>query len=184
MAGVGRSLAACSVVVLLFLLLGFSEARDLLVGGRTDAWKIPSSQSESLTQWAQRLRFVVGDSLLWKYDSQKDSVLEVTKDAYDSCNTTSPIQEYKDDNTKVKLDRPGPFYFISGAEGHCGKGQKLIVVVITPRHRQTAFSPAPSPSSSYPAEFGSPAVAPTSSAETLRGGAKIMALGVLLWGLF
>jgi hypothetical protein len=115
----------------------------------------------------------------WKYDGQKDSVLQVTKEAYASCNTTSPIEEYKDGNTKVKLDRSGPFYFISGAEGHCEKGQKFVVVVLSQKQRHTGISPAPSP-----AEFeGGPAVAPTSSAYTLRGG-FLVALGVLVLGLF
>ncbi|KAL7239253.1 hypothetical protein ACSBR2_005200 [Camellia fascicularis] len=41
------------------------------------------------------------------------------------------MAEHKDDNTKVKLNRSGPFYFISGEEGHCDKGQKLIVVVMS-----------------------------------------------------
>ncbi|KAE8672060.1 nuclear nucleic acid-binding protein C1D [Hibiscus syriacus] len=52
----------------------------------------------------------------------------------------------------------GPFYFISGAKGHCEQGQKLVVVVLSPRHSYTGISPAPSP-----AEIEGPAVAPTSN---------------------
>lgn len=114
---------------------------------------------------------------MWKYDGGKDSVLEVTKEDYVNCNTSNPIAVYKDGNTKVELDRPGPFYFVSGANGHCDKGQKMIVVVLSPRHRYTSISPAPSP-----VEFESPAVAPTSSASSFRGG-LVVALGLLLWGL-
>ncbi|KAJ6995231.1 hypothetical protein NC653_017880 [Populus alba x Populus x berolinensis] len=66
------------------------------------AWKIPSSESDSLNKGAEEARFLVGDSLAWMYDGQKDSVLQVTKEAYASCNTTSPIEEYKDGNTKVE----------------------------------------------------------------------------------
>lgn len=116
---------------------------------------------------------------VWKYDGEKDWVVQVSKEDYLSCNSSSPIEEYKDGETKVKLNKAGPYYFISGAKGHCEKGQKLIVVVLSPRHRY-AISPAPSP-----AEFDGPAVAPTSGAEALRGG-LVVGLGgfLLLWGLF
>lgn len=115
---------------------------------------------------------------MWKYDSEKDSVLQVTREAYLSCNISNPIEEYKDGNTKVKLDRSGPFYFISGAEGHCVKGQKMIVVVLSPRHRYTDISPAPSP-----AESEGPAVAPTSTATSLKG-SLVMLMGILIWVFF
>ncbi|THG10145.1 hypothetical protein TEA_007873 [Camellia sinensis var. sinensis] len=58
-------------------------------------------------------------------------MVEVRKRDYITCNTSSPIIEHKDGNTKVKLDRSGPFYFINREEGHCDKGQKLIVVVMS-----------------------------------------------------
>ncbi|XP_021597148.2 early nodulin-like protein 1 [Manihot esculenta] len=178
MARFQRVVANSSLLLTVALLLGFSEAKEILVGGKTDAWKIPSSQSDSLNNWAESARFRIGDFLVWKYDSQKDSVLQVTREAYLSCNTSNPIEEYGDGNTKVKLDRSGAYYFISGAEGHCVKGQKMIVVVLSQRHRYTGISPAPSP-----AEFEGPAVAPTSAATSLKG-SLVVSLGVLLWGLF
>ncbi|KAL5785933.1 hypothetical protein ACOSQ2_008325 [Xanthoceras sorbifolium] len=177
MAVLSRTVASSSLLLTLFVLFSsFSEAKDILVGGKTGAWKIPSSQSDSLNHWAESTRFRVGDSLVWNYDGAKDSVLQVTKEDYVSCNTTNPIAQYKDGNTKVELHKPGPFYFISGVKGSCEKGQKLIVVVLTPRHRYD-ISPAPSP-----AELDGPAVAPTSSASSLKGG-LVVALGLLAWGL-
>lgn len=115
---------------------------------------------------------------MWKYDSGKDSVFQVNKEDYINCNTYKPIEEYKDGNTKLKLDRSGPFYFISGADGHCEKGQKLAVVVLSPKHRYSGVSPAPSP-----VELEGPAVAPTSSATGLQGGFMV-ALWVFAFGLF
>lgn len=97
---------------------------------------------------------------------------------YANCNSSNPIEKYSDGNTKVKLDRPGPFYFISGAKGHCEKGQKLVVVVITPRRRYSAVSPAPSPAPSSAELEEGPAVAPTSSAPVLQTGFAT-ALGLL-----
>ncbi|MBA0658037.1 hypothetical protein Goklo_010278 [Gossypium klotzschianum] len=163
---------------LFFLFLSFTEAKEILVGGKTDAWKIPSSESDSLNRWAEKSRFRIGDSLVWKYDGGKDSVLQVTKEAYASCNTSNSIAEYKDGNTKVKLDRSGPFYFISGAKGYCEQGQKLHVVVLSQKHRYTGISPAPSP-----AEIEGPAIAPTSSAAELKAG-FLVTLGVVVLGLF
>lgn len=103
-------------------------------------------------------------------------MLQVSKEDYLSCNTSNPIEEYKDGETKVKLDRSGPFYFVSGAEGHCEKGQKLIVVVLSPRHKNRYMGVSPAPSL---AESDSPAVAPTSSARRLQS-SLMLAFGVLL----
>ncbi|XP_022756307.1 early nodulin-like protein 1 [Durio zibethinus] len=165
-------------LVLLFLFVSFTDAREILVGGKTDAWKIPSSESDSLNKWAENSRFRIGDSLVWEYDGGKDSVLQVTKEAYASCNTSNPIAEHKDGKTNVKLEKSGPFYFISGAKGHCEQGQKLLVVVLSPRHRYNGISPA-----SSPAEIEGPAIAPTSSAAALKAGFSVT-LGVLVLGLF
>lgn len=53
----------------------------------------------------------------------KDSLLQVSKKDYDSFSAISPTAVYTEGNTKVKLDRSGPFYFFSGTEGNCEKGQ-------------------------------------------------------------
>ncbi|XVF89281.1 hypothetical protein PTKIN_Ptkin19aG0117400 [Pterospermum kingtungense] len=122
------------VLAMVFVLFGLCEGKDILVGGSENAWKIPDSSSVSLNIWAEKKRFKVGDFLIWKYDGKVDSVLQVTKENYLSCNTSNPIKEYKDgNNTKVELDRSGPFYFI-GADGHCQKGQKFIVIVMSEKH--------------------------------------------------
>ncbi|KAK2445908.1 hypothetical protein P8452_23452 [Trifolium repens] len=182
------SKTASTSLLFLFLLFGFSAAKELLVGGKIDSWKVPSSEADSLNRWAEKSRFNVGDHLVWKYDGGKDSVLQVNKEDYANCNISNPIEEYKDGNTKVKLDRSGPFYFISGAKGHCEKGQKLTVVVISPRRRYRGVSPAPSPAeleysgvspALSPAELEQgPAVAPTSSAPVLKTG-LVMVMGLL-----
>lgn len=114
---------------------------------------------------------------MWKYDSAKDSVLLVTKEDYVNCNTSSPIQQYKDGETRIVLDKSGPFYFISGTKDHCEKGQKLIVVVLSQRNTTSAISPAPSPA----VEIDGPAVAPapTSSASAFKAGLIVALMGVL-----
>ncbi|XP_006284591.2 early nodulin-like protein 1 [Capsella rubella] len=174
--------SSTSLLVAIFFCISFLfflsvDANEVTVGGKSGDWKIPSSSSFSFNEWAQKSRFKVGDSIVFRYEAGKDSVLQVTREAYEKCNTTSPKASYSDGNTKVKLDQSGPVYFISGTEGHCQKGQKLRLVVVTPR--DSAFSPAPSPS-----EFDGPAVAPTSGAATLTGAFAFLSLVLGFWTLF
>lgn len=60
---VGCSRNASASLFLLFILFGFTAAKELLVGGKINAWKIPSSEADSLNQWAEKSRFRVGDHL-------------------------------------------------------------------------------------------------------------------------
>ncbi|CAN7129724.1 unnamed protein product [Brassica rapa subsp. narinosa] len=39
---------------------------------------------------------------MWKYDGEKDSVLQVTKDAYINCNTTNPAASYTNGDSKAR----------------------------------------------------------------------------------
>ncbi|XP_043694097.1 early nodulin-like protein 1, partial [Telopea speciosissima] len=188
------AMAWASSLILLFLLFTFSEAngREILVGGKSDSWKIPSSAAEALNHWAEATRFKIGDSLIWNYDPKQDSVVEVDQENYDRCNTSNSIAEYKDGNTKVKLNRSGPFYFISGAQGNCQKGEKLIVVVLSPNHDKPKKSPpSPSPGPVWsdtpvpsPMGFHTPAPAPEKSggAGGFSGGvvAALMVFGSLV----
>lgn len=71
--------------------------------------------------------FVCAD---FKY--KKDSVMEVGEADYKDCNATHPTFFSNNGNTGFRLDHSGTFYFISGASGHCEKGQKMIVRVMVP----------------------------------------------------
>ncbi|KAJ0253221.1 Early nodulin-like protein 3 [Hirschfeldia incana] len=150
-----RTLTCCVFSFFFFLLVDLACCKEILVGGKHSAWKVPSSPSDSLNKWAESLRFHVGDSLVWKYDGENDSVLQVTKEAYINCNTTNPAASYSSGDTKVKLERSGSFFFISGSKSNCVQGEKLHIVVMSSRgggHHHTggfftgsAPSPAPSP---------------------------------------
>ncbi|KAB5552779.1 hypothetical protein DKX38_010090 [Salix brachista] len=169
-----RKAALLSSILIVSLFVTFTEARDIMVGGKNHSWKIPSSESDSLNKWAEASRFRVGDTLVWTYDPQNDSVLQVIKKDYETCNTSSPVATYRDGNTKVKLEKPGPYYFISGADGHCEQGQKLVTVVMSTRRQFIGISPAPSP-----VEFEGPAVAPTSTGGVNLRGSLGLVFGVL-----
>lgn len=69
-------------------------------------------------------------------------MIQVRKKDYERCDRSEPIRGYKDGHTKIELKRSGPFYFISGEEGHCQRGEKLLVVVLSPNHnRSDAVAP-------------------------------------------
>ncbi|KAH9806365.1 hypothetical protein WN943_002968 [Citrus x changshan-huyou] len=124
-----------------------SEAKEILVGGKENSWSIPPSP-DFLNLWAEKTRFRIGDSLIFKFDGKTDSVLQVTRDDYNSCNKSKPIKEYKDGNTKIELSRSGAHYFISGTDGNCEKGEKLFVVVMSNKFKSSnapASAPAPAP---------------------------------------
>ncbi|CAI8599624.1 unnamed protein product [Vicia faba] len=172
---------------ILFLVFAFAATapmgKDYIVGGKPDAWKVPSSESEcdSLNKWAEGVRFNVEDHLIFTYEAGKDSVFEVSKENYVSCNTSSAIKKYNDGKTKVRFDFSGPYYFISGEKGHCEKGEKVTVVVISQRSIVSP-SPSASPASAPVAPVQGPAVAPSpkSSANVLQGGGVLMAMGVVV----
>uniref|UniRef100_A0A0C9RRZ7 TSA: Wollemia nobilis Ref_Wollemi_Transcript_15935_939 transcribed RNA sequence n=1 Tax=Wollemia nobilis TaxID=56998 RepID=A0A0C9RRZ7_9CONI len=195
--GKQRSEAAlCMWAVGFMLSIYIVAGREFTVGGK-NGWATPTgAEPESYNQWADRLRFHVGDTLVFKYPAKQDSVLVVTPEAFQKCNTSSPAASYDDGNTVFKFPKSGPFYFVSGSEGHCEKGQKLVVVVMTsggrsrgaasaPAVAPVVASPALSPAVTVPADdgpamspFGSPAVAPTSGAARC-----IVAAATLLFSL-
>lgn len=60
-----------------------------------------------------------------------DSVMVVTEEDYDRCNSPRPLHFYNNgSDTVCEFDRSGPFYFISGMAGHCEKGEKMIIRVL------------------------------------------------------
>ncbi|CAN8265090.1 unnamed protein product [Cochlearia groenlandica] len=180
------TLFEASSLFFLLLLADLACGKEILVGGKSTAWKVPSSPSDSLNKWAESLRFHVGDSLVWKYDEEKDSVLQVTKQAYISCNTTNPAANYTDGDTKVKLDRSGPFFFISGSKSNCVEGEKLHIVVMSTRGGHTGgffagSAPSPAPSTAVSGGLAVPPATGSATSLTSRIGVLgFVGLGIVL----
>ncbi|PIN26616.1 hypothetical protein CDL12_00627 [Handroanthus impetiginosus] len=128
-----------------------SNGFEFRVGG-SGGWNVPSDPNAAMyNQWAEKNRFQIGDTLLFVYPADQDSVLHVTKGDYNNCTTTSPLDKFTDGHTLFKLNQSGPHYFISGVVEHCHKNEKLLVVVMADRNHhnnsnQTASSPSPLPS--------------------------------------
>ncbi|CAI9295217.1 unnamed protein product [Lactuca saligna] len=125
----------------LLLLILNANAFEFMVGGSGD-WSLAST---SYNQWAERSRFQIGDTVLFKYESGKDSVVQVTKEDYDNCNAASPIAKYDDGHSMVKLNESGPHYFISGLVENCKKNEKVVIVVMADRSHRSPPSSPPSP---------------------------------------
>ncbi|BAT98484.1 hypothetical protein VIGAN_09214300 [Vigna angularis var. angularis] len=117
-------------------------AREFKVGGDS-GWHEPAPNDTAFyNQWASTNRFQVGDSLVFEY--QNDSVVNVERWEYFHCDSNNPIGAFDDGNSTVILGSPGMFYFISGTEDQCQKGEKLMVEVMSPRSLPSqAFSPLP-----------------------------------------
>ncbi|KHN36648.1 Early nodulin-like protein 2 [Glycine soja] len=177
-------------IISIFILGSSTSSYTFRVGGK-DGWVI--NPSEDYIHWPQRNRFHVNDSLYFKYKKGSDSVLVVNKDDYDSCNSNNPIQKMDEGDSLFTLDKPGPFFFISGNLENCQSGQKLIVVVLanTHEHSQPPSQPeAEAPIANRPSGPNSPVASPPkhSGSTSVRGlRVALVSLSVLVlrtWGGF
>ncbi|TVU35122.1 hypothetical protein EJB05_16993 [Eragrostis curvula] len=139
--------AACwlLLVVGLTAMVSSSEAYVFYAGGR-DGWVV--DPTESYNHWAERNRFQVNDTIVFTYEEAANSVLLVTEPDFDACNTRSPVRRLEAagaGGSVFRFDRSGPFFFISGDEDRCQKGQKLYIIVMAPRAMSPAAAAAPAP---------------------------------------
>ncbi|KAL8147686.1 early nodulin-like protein 14 [Apium graveolens] len=139
----------CLLLVTLSYIISLSNAYSFSAGGK-DGWIL--SPSESYDAWSKRQRFVIGDIITFKYTQGVDSVLAVNKNDFDTCNINNPITKMDDGNSVFKLDKAGPFYFISGNKSNCDQGQKLNLVVISPKshHMGSPIASPPAPAAMSP----------------------------------
>ncbi|KAL9253133.1 Early nodulin-like protein [Drosera capensis] len=99
--------------------------------GDLKGWSMPPKNDTGFyNEWASRNRFCPGDTIRFSY--RKDSVMEVREEEYKKCNATQPLYFSNTGNTLIELNRSGSFYFISGSSGHCQRGQRMIIVVLSP----------------------------------------------------
>ncbi|CAN4082350.1 unnamed protein product [Withania somnifera] len=120
--------------------------------GDTTGWAVPPENDTTFyNNWASAMRFKIGDTIRFKY--KKDSVMEVTEYEYKKCNSTHPNFFSNTGNTMFTLDHTGYFYFMSGAAGHCERGQRMIVRVIVQDVINEATSAASAPKLSLPLLF-------------------------------
>ncbi|KAG6591953.1 Early nodulin-like protein 2, partial [Cucurbita argyrosperma subsp. sororia] len=146
----------CLCILFFPCFLSVSHAYTFYAGGK-DGWVL--NPSERYDNWSHRNRFQVNDVIVFKYAKGLDSVLVVSKEGYEKCDLKNPIMKLEDGNSEFKFDRSGPFYFVSGKQGSCEKGQKLMVVVLAQRPPPPYTVGAPPPSGAAPSY--SPPVLPS-----------------------
>lgn len=81
---------------------------------------------------------------MFNFTASAHNVAEVSKDAFDSCNTTNPISISTTSPTNITLASAGEHHFLCTFPQHCGFGQKLAINV-------TATAPGPQPATPPPA---------------------------------
>ncbi|XP_019200501.1 PREDICTED: stellacyanin-like [Ipomoea nil] len=117
---------------LLFLLLNHASSvfcYQYKVGDLA-SWNVPSSSNPDVyIKWSKNQTFKIGDSLFFLYPPSQDSVIQVTKESYRTCNLKDPILYLNNGNSLFNITAPGNIFFISGAKGHCQNSQKLQVFV-------------------------------------------------------
>ncbi|KAK3130332.1 hypothetical protein QOZ80_6BG0492030 [Eleusine coracana subsp. coracana] len=162
------SLPSVAASWVLFLLDASAAAPTVHALGGERGWAVPPSgrngatteASSSFEQWAESRRFHVGDVLEFKYAN--DSVLLVRRGDYEQCATASAVMiEDGDSSTRFTLRRPGSFFFISGAPGHCEAGQRLAVRVVVVDAARSAPVAAQAPVTNPPPSGTPPATGAT-----------------------
>ncbi|GJW21762.1 early nodulin-like protein 1 [Tanacetum coccineum] len=158
--------------------------------GNLQSWNVPTSEDPKVyANWPKKLTFRIGDSLLFLYPPSEDSVIQVTKESYNTCNLKDPILFMNDGNSLFNITTPGIFYFTSGVSGHCEKSQKLQITVFA---SDGSLPPSYSPSDalddnapSYPTVFGGipSGPSPSSSSTVKTSFLMFVAIGVMIFGL-
>lgn len=91
------------------------------VSSHTKKWNLPFPSIS--------LVFITISCAGFKY--RKDSVMEVSVEDYKKCNSSHPNFFSNTGNTVYHLNHSGYFYFMSGVSGHCERGQRMIIKVIS-----------------------------------------------------
>ncbi|XP_030473653.1 uclacyanin 1-like [Syzygium oleosum] len=162
-------------MLVLMVFLGASirccSAQTTHVVGDSLGWVVPPGGAIAYSTWAANETFVVGDTLVFNFTTQEHDVAKVTKAAFDSCDSTSPISLQTDGPASIALNQSGEHFFICTIGQHCSRGQKLGINV------STASAPAPAPTTTPPpppaASAPAPATTPTRSPVTYTVGENV-----------
>ncbi|XP_047317150.1 early nodulin-like protein 1 [Impatiens glandulifera] len=131
-------------IIVFSLLIGNGSTYEFKVGGSV-GWTVPAdSNPVDYKHWAEKNRFQIGDTLLFTYGGSNDSVLYVTKEDYDNCTTSNPIDTFTNGYSVFKFQHSGHYYFISGNKDNCLKNEKIEVIVLADRNNKSA-PPSPAP---------------------------------------
>ncbi|XP_051211432.1 mavicyanin-like [Lolium perenne] len=145
------------------ILLAPASAEDFTVGDAA-GWtlKYPAV-------WTDGKAFVVGDSLMFMYPSDKHNVMEVMGTDFKAYNVTgNALGTWNSGSDTVPLAKVGRRWFVCGVGNHCAQGMKFLVVTAD----SSAQAPAAPPSSS--ASFVSGAISQAMAAAGAVAAAALM----------
>ncbi|CAM6097886.1 unnamed protein product [Calypogeia fissa] len=131
-AGMGQGSGSAMLVlvgaVAAVLLLGCpgATADNFVVGGLSQNWALPTSNSNFYTSWPTAYAFNVNDTLQFFYDATHN-VLPMPQNSCDSSLATVPA--FTGGNTTITLNTTGTKYYICSTPHHCDQGMKLIITV-------------------------------------------------------
>ncbi|KAL6880592.1 hypothetical protein ACP4OV_012157 [Aristida adscensionis] len=118
-------LLAVAAVAAAAFLPGLASATDYTVGD--DAGWGPQFNKSG---WTTGKYFRVGDTLLFKYDTTKHTLVQVGKEDFLGCNVNAKSNLKNTGNDVVTLDKPGRWWFICTKQGHCAAGMNLVLDVL------------------------------------------------------
>ncbi|XP_048437344.1 blue copper protein-like [Pyrus x bretschneideri] len=125
--------------------------------------------------WTSGKTFEVGDSLVFKYQSQH-TVEEVTDSDYKTCTLQNSIKSHRGGTTTIPLKTAGTHNYICSSVGHCSMGMKLSVTV------ESGSTAAPSGGSDSNSTVTTPA-STTKPSSTGNGSSHSSSLVVTLWSV-
>lgn len=135
---------AIAAVLAVTALLQTSAAQTVHVVGDSLGWLVPPGGPIAYETWVDLQTFVVGDVLVFNFITGEQDVARVTKEAFNSCNSTNPIFLETTGPFNYTLDAAGEYYFIGTMDRHCYLGQKLAINV------SASAGPTPSPQAPTP----------------------------------
>ncbi|KAK6941668.1 Phytocyanin domain, partial [Dillenia turbinata] len=136
-----------AVVIAVAAIIQSTDAQTTYMVGDNLGWLVPSAASNfNYSTWASSHTFGVGDTLVFNFTTGVHDVAVVTRDAYDACNSTTPLDLKTIGPLSYVLNSTGDFYFLCTFGRHCLNGQKLHITVTT---TGPSASPLPAPSPSH-----------------------------------
>ncbi|KAK4420291.1 Blue copper protein [Sesamum alatum] len=150
----GRLKVVAFMTLVLAAMLDSSSAQTTHVVGDSLGWLVPPGGEVAYRTWATSRTFTVGDVLVFNFTTGVHDAAEVSREAYDSCNSSSPISIFTNGPARITLTSAGEHHFICTFNRHCDFGQKLAINV-------SAASTAPAPQPATPPPAPAPETTPS-----------------------
>ncbi|ONK59752.1 uncharacterized protein A4U43_C08F10180 [Asparagus officinalis] len=131
------------------------------------------SSNVSYSAWVSSKNFKVGDILVFRYNNEAQSVIQVSKEDYHKCNTSSPRATFNSGNDHIPIMHYGHYFYTSSNATRCAAGQKVDIRVPYPPALMLGHEPLPV------SLVSAPAPAPARSGTYKKGLSLAVALGAI-----